>query len=405
MARTQSYIKKLDHFLAANPEAVEKYEATGDNPALEYCYDDIIEIWKKIKEQNKNLDFDQTMKHALDISIQYDQNIIDSLEQVTASAISQDMPIPTSNNIIQQYFREINTIYTNNDNNFDIEYCEENRDKLIQMNLKTVISIAKKYQGLGLTLDELISAGNLGLIIAWDKFDPSRSKLKTAVLEAVDQLPDQFTYHELMSCLNNFLKYGDIQKKVLDSFSPSKIYTKQQLYRWINANVRNAKFSSIATMWIKAYILIELDNNSRTVKKPKSEIYKDREKYGAYKKDTTVNIDAPIGGESGTVLADMMYMEDDTETDLETAEAYYIYRDGLEKLLDGVKTRDRSVFLKKFGIGLPRPMLPREIAEQEGLSIARISQIFQNVIEQMQYNAIKYNINPNILLEASRRIK
>ena len=405
MARTQSYIKKLDHFLAANPEAVEKYEATGDNPALEYCYDDIIEIWKKIKEQNKNLDFDQTMKHALDMSIQYDQNIIDSLEQVTSIAISQDMPIPTSNNIIQQYFREINTIYTNNDNNFDIEYCEENRDKLIQMNLKTVISIAKKYQGLGLTLDELISAGNLGLIIAWDKFDPSRSKLKTAVLEAVNQLPDQFSYHELINCLNNFLKYGDIQKKVLDSFSPDKIYTKQQLYKWINSNVRNAKFSSIATMWIKAYILIELDNNSRTVKKPKSEIYKDREKYGAYKKDTTVNIDAPVSGESGTVLADMMYMEDDTETDLETAEAYYIYKDGLEKLLDGVKTRDRSVFLKKFGIGLPRPMLPREIAEQEGLSIARISQIFQNVIEQMQYNAIKYNINPNILLEASRKIK
>jgi hypothetical protein len=47
-------------------------------------------------------------------------------------------------------------------------------------------------------------------------------------------------------------------------------------------------------------------------------------------------------------------------------------------------------------------MLPKEIAEQENLSIARISQIFQSVIEQMQRNTTKYNINPNILFEAAQ---
>ena len=72
-------------------------------------------------------------------------------------------------NSTQRYFREVNDIYDRNNNNFDIEYCEENRDKLIEMNLKSVIAIAKKYQGLGLTLEELISAGNLGLCIAYIK--------------------------------------------------------------------------------------------------------------------------------------------------------------------------------------------------------------------------------------------
>jgi hypothetical protein len=60
--------------------------------------------------------------------------------------------------------------------------------------------------------------------------------------------------------------------------------------------------------------------------------------------------------------------------------------------------------LKKFGIGLPRPLLPREISQQEGLSIARISQILQSVIERMQLNAAKFDINIEELFEAARKL-
>ena len=90
---------------------------------------------------------------------------------------------------------------------------------------------------------------------------------------------------------------------------------------------------------------------------------------------------------------------------MEVAEAYDTYKAGLAKLLDGVKPRDRAIFLKKFGIGLPRPMLPKEIADQEGLSIARISQIFQTVIEQIQYNQVKYDIDPNVLFGAVNKFR
>ena len=68
------------------------------------------------------------------------------------------------------------------------------------------------------------------------------------------------------------------------------------------------------------------------------------------------------------------------------------------------KKRDKNIFLKKFGIGLPRPMLPKEIADQEGLSIARISQIFRTVIDQMQKNQVKYNIDPTELFDAVKKI-
>jgi RNA polymerase primary sigma factor len=48
------------------------------------------------------------------------------------------------------------------------------RDELAQANLLFVISVAMKYKNRGLSLAELISAGNVGLMTAVDRFDPAR---------------------------------------------------------------------------------------------------------------------------------------------------------------------------------------------------------------------------------------
>ncbi|MDP2172490.1 MAG: RNA polymerase sigma factor RpoD/SigA [Candidatus Cloacimonadaceae bacterium] len=47
-------------------------------------------------------------------------------------------------------------------------------DKLVQSNLKFVVKIASRYQNRGLSLSELISEGNIGLIKAIEKFDPNK---------------------------------------------------------------------------------------------------------------------------------------------------------------------------------------------------------------------------------------
>ena len=48
------------------------------------------------------------------------------------------------------------------------------RKRLTEKNLRLVISVAKKYRGMGLPFEDLIQEGNLGLMKAIDKFDPDR---------------------------------------------------------------------------------------------------------------------------------------------------------------------------------------------------------------------------------------
>ena len=51
---------------------------------------------------------------------------------------------------------------------------QEGLDKLIRSNLRYVVSVARKYIGCGLSLADLINEGNIGLIQAAKRFDPTR---------------------------------------------------------------------------------------------------------------------------------------------------------------------------------------------------------------------------------------
>lgn len=393
-----SFDKIFKKFLIKYEDLICEYESFNQE-TVEETELDIYNLFENLLKINKSVDFEEVMFTSLANAIQQKISINDSFNSIISQVTLDGQTL----NSTQRYFREVNDIYDRNNNNFDIEYCEENRDKLIEMNLKSVIAIAKKYQGLGLTLEELISAGNLGLCIAYDRYDVERSKLKDNMISACEELNDNFTFDDAKKVMSEYLTYGDIANKFNNRFKKGDVYTKIEMISWIEKNVVNAKFNSIANLWIRAYILIEIDNFSRVVRKPKTEIYKDAVESGAYKKEQIINIDAPVGDDDQCTFGDMLQGEEEYG-EIDISEAYDVYKAGLNKLLDGVKSRDRSVFLKKFGIGLPRPLLPREISQQEGLSIARISQILQNVIEKMQLNAAKYDVNIHELFEAARKL-
>ena len=52
--------------------------------------------------------------------------------------------------------------------------CQEAKEKLVLANLRFVVSVAREYENRGLSLAELISAGNLGLVTAVERYDETR---------------------------------------------------------------------------------------------------------------------------------------------------------------------------------------------------------------------------------------
>jgi len=89
-------------------------------------------------------------------------------------------PTHDGDNAIRLYFNDI-TDSTPLSREREVELSEriqdgdmEARNELVQANLRFVVEVAKHYQNRGLTLPDLISAGNLGLLIAAERFDGSR---------------------------------------------------------------------------------------------------------------------------------------------------------------------------------------------------------------------------------------
>ena len=395
--------KTFASFLDKNEELAEEYQqALGEDlwslPISE------IEDQAYMLASKLQMSFSSILNNSINHAIETETPLLEVLEGFNAS----DNLLEDGDSSIQKYFKEINKIYTENDNNYDIEYSPENRDRIISMNLKSVIAIAKCYQGLGIDFQDLISTGNEGLCRAWEKYDPARACLKENLTSAINELEqDEISFEQLNEVVSSFLKYGEVKKEFESKFKPGNMYTKKQILEWINKKVQNAKFNSVACKWIKAYIVQEINSNSRIVKKPKTEIDKDRTETGSYKREVKVNIDAPIGGdENSKSIGDVLTSEDEgvEKESLENEENYKIFKNGLKLLLDGVKSRDRRIILKKFGIGMPRPMQPNEIAAQEALSVARISQIINSTLQQMIENSKKYKIDKNELFAALERL-
>ena len=304
-------------------------------------------------------------------------------------------------NFIQMYFDEVKDRYDKNDNNYDIEYCEENREKLIEMNLKTVISIAKNFRGRGVAFEDLISAGNLGLCKAFEKYDPSRAVARERVLDIVSKFPEgNLDVDKVKMELNESIHYGNVKKKLAVFLEGKTTITRADLIKWVKTSVHSAKFNSVATMWIKAYIIEELNANSRPVKKPKTEIDKElkwrADSENPYK-DKFVYLDDTLNDDTSTTYNEIMTLTEETPNRDESLQTVKII---LNDLLEGVSSRDRRILLQKFGIGYPRELTPKEIAEREDLSPVRVCQVVNSVLETMQKNQELKQIDAATVWEA-----
>lgn len=103
------------------------------------------------------------------------------------------------------------------------------RDKLLKSNLKFVASIAKGYQGLGLSYADLIAEGNIGLIKSFDKFDYTKGFktisysvwwIKQTILEALNKR-NRLNGDDVEDEPDSVSEYDDHEENV-DCFEPDE---------------------------------------------------------------------------------------------------------------------------------------------------------------------------------------
>ena len=379
----KTYEQERDSFIEEYGDLIDEYN-TETGTILE---DELSDAFKNIQIKRPKISpssFFREVKAVLrNMQGQYDDLDIPSFVQNSLSGDGKNQ------SLLQSYFDDVKYVYENLPDG-ELEFTEANREAILNSNLKMVISTAKRYRNRGLSLEDLIGAGNVGLCVAWDRYKPERNTLRSKILEELEESPDELSREYIIALLSPLVKYGDIKEKFEKNFKTQRVYTKAEVLKWIKSNVKKAKFSSVAALWIRAYILQELNSNSRIVKKPKSEIDKDLELTGSYIKENVVSLDPLIDDdESKNNVISKVHVSsvDDTEDNIDEHEDMISFKIELNKLLEGVNNRDRRILFKSFGIGLPRSMEPREIADSEDLSVARVSQIIQDCITKMKKNA------------------
>jgi RNA polymerase primary sigma factor len=228
---------------------------------------------------------------------------------------------------------------------------KEAQEKLVRSNLRFVVSIAKKYVGNGVPLEDLINDGNVGLVKAAERFDPERG----------------------------------------------------------------FKFISYAVWWIRQSILVSVSENSRMIRMPMNRVGLAQKTTKVSRKLTQdlgreadaeelakelgvtreeieevtifsqqhLSLDQPVHDEGNeSTFMDQIVDDKNAAPDM-GAYADALKRD-MARALEALTERERTILTRYYGLSGVKPRTLEEIGKEMGYTRERIRQIKEQAIDKLR---------------------
>lgn len=295
------------------------------------------------------------------------------------------------NNNIDIYFNEVKSEYikTPFNESDNLEFTEENYDVFIKNNLKLVIECAKRYQNLGLEFDDLIQAGNEGLMMCLKKYKKDKANLRVSMLKLLKESPlKKFTYDDARELVKKGFIYNKNLDATLNKLPCTGFESKIDFENWIKQNIKRASFASVAFMWIRAYIIIELNKVANIIHVPQS-AQKNGTKMANVIRLDSINPhtnDCYHDNQTSKVTNEEFLFEDEN---LERVEKNNLFKELIDNSLYALTALERRIIKKKFGIDCPYELSINDIAMNESLSVNKVKSLLMSGMKK-----IEANINP-----------
>ena len=384
---TKTSLKKINNFLDSVEDKIDDEQFFKQFESIVF-----LDV-KRIKDCAESVIVDfyiETCQNLLDKN-EYEiyESFYDELKQITRKKLADKYVSKQSfDNNIDIYFNEVKREYILHPmgESEDMQFVPENRDIFIKNNLKLVIDCAKRYQNLGLPLEDLIQAGNEGLLITFNKFDTDRANLRFAILDDINKSEKvNFTLEEAEELIKRNFQYTKTLDATLKKLPKNGFNSKEEFIEWANENIKKASFSSIAFAWIKASIISEINKVGKIIKVPKS-VQKDSQSSLNLIRLDSINPhtdDNYHDNQISEVANEEFAIMDES---MEAMEKQNMFKGILEKVFSKLQPIDRRIIKKKFGIDAPFQMSINEIAENEGISSNKVKYSITNTLKIIAKN-------------------